>query len=238
MHGTTLLSIVLLVLTGCSSSHVFTGVLNGAAPIAGTESFYVFTCDTITDNSGAHPRFALMRLEPDGSSRKIREVNGSLRMVSQLAPDTALVVERNGDKTRYLYSVATGEISPLPKDYQYGFTVQRMNRGIIDSLFKIPLLKGYDGSFIIPLYSEDCYLIGTDVPGTGGPVSETSGVFSCGGRSPDTYLLVADMKRNTLTNIGVGFLYSISPSKKHILLTDCDGRSDRSRIVSIADIVE
>lgn len=239
MHGTTLLSIVLLVLTGCSSN-VLKGELNGAAPIAGTESFYAFTCDTVTDNSGAHPRFSLTRLEPDGSSRMIREVDGSLWMVDQLATDTAIVVKNKIGAALYLFSVASGEMSPLPKDYQYKFTIKKISDSVSDSLRKMPLLKGYDPSFVVPLFAEDCYLVGAYVPGTRSIQVMDPGSFSpgCFSSSPQTYLLVVDMKRSTLTNVGIGFPYSFSASRKHILVSDCDGRSDRSSIVSIADVLE
>lgn len=242
MHRTALLSIVLLVLTGCSSSHVFKGELNGAASIAGTESFYVFACDTVSGKGWAHPRFSLTRLEADGSSRMIREIEGSLWIVDRLATDTALVVERNGDNTRYLYSVASGEMSVLPKDYQYKPDRQSASDRTRDSLRKTPLLKDIDLRMAYHLSEEDIYLIEADVPGAGGSntIQEMDrGSFSPGCFSmPDSYLLVADMKRNTLTNLGGGRLLCFSTSQKNILVQYYEGRSDQSRVVSIAHVLE
>lgn len=226
------IAVLLIALVGCSSKHAFKGELQGAAPIAGSESFYAFASNEVTKE-----RQTLIRLEPDGSFRPIREVDGSLWMKDQLA-DTSIVVTRNGDNL-YLYSVISGELSALPKDYQYKSHWRKTSDRARDSLSKTALLKDIDPWLVYPLYAEDRYLIGADVPGTGGCKAEyENGGISFGMAMPERYFMVANMSKKSLTKIPGDHIECFSASEKSLLVLYSEDGNDYAQIVQLEDMLE
>jgi hypothetical protein len=222
----------LLVVAGCGSKHAYKGELQGAAPIAGTESFYAFASNEVTK-----ARQTLIRLEPDGSFRPIREVDGSLWMRRRVA-DTSFVVQRDIKDTLYLYSVASGELSTLPDGEPYDSHWRVLSDRTRDSLGKDPLLKDIDVFYIYALYAKDRYLIHVNPPG-GYPLD---GGFLEGGSAPAEpehgYLTIADMRKKTLTQIPGEFIECFSSSEKSVLVWDYEGGDAYLRIVNLAEILE
>ena len=226
------LLVVVAVATGFSSRQYFKGYPQQAAPIAGTESFYVVVGENPPEMN-CEPRHTLVRLDPDGSITPIREIDAKLYMSEDIT-DGKTVVMHQYPKPPLLYTIATGELSPLPDGYKGTDNWHKVEGHEFDSLKAYPLLGDLQGLRIVRLYKPDYYLVSAVVPGSGGCTS-TSEFDSVSGymsttfstRGSDFYWAIADIKRKKLTKVALNATPRISSSDKVIFFSahDTTGKS-------------
>lgn len=227
------------VLTGCSSTYHFTGVVMDAVPIENTESYYVVVHENkqteIANGSGK----SIVRVESDGSVHPICHIDNSNHLEMQVAHETALVMKIRDERSYKLYSVLTGNLSPLPEGYKWseGYWPEIKDK-VFDSLLKETPLRGVNIFRVFSTYSPDHYLV--EVIRKDGRSQQTGDSFEVGCfAGPQTYWSIADMKKKTITKVSDEGVPCYSSSRKNILFTyRADDGKEYTKIVHLKKYVK
>ena len=239
------IAVLLVGVGGWTSKYYFKDFPVATMAIAGSESFYVVVEKNINDREGAHKTRTLIRIEPDGSFRRVREIDASYFTFDQLATDTSFVISIGDDTTQHLFFIASGALRSVPHHYPYKRGQMWSNVECEDILKKEPLFKDVKINWVYPLYVRDCYIVEADVPGTGGctskldqPDGSAYGSQTFTMSVPETQLLIADMRKKTTTKVGGAFL-GFSSSRKSVLVRSFDAHGNMySDVVKLEDVLK